>query len=159
MAEYARIVDGVVAELLTIADGTPPLSARFHPEYAAAFVAVPGGVTPAQGWTYGGGTFAAPAAPTIPPIRVIRTLAFLQRLGSPLLGALRQAATIASLPTAMGGANDPSHAAALDMIVASTQIDVDDSAITAGVAAWHTAGLLTSDQATALLANGTTAEI
>ncbi len=61
MVMYARIVSGVVVELFT----PPPeftLSECFHADVAAQFVAVPNGVSPAQGWTYSGGNFTAPIA-------------------------------------------------------------------------------------------------
>jgi hypothetical protein len=100
----------------------------------------------------------AASIPAPPPIRTIRTLAFLDRLGSAKLGALRQAATVASLPTSMGGGNNPALAASLDLIVASASVNLDDPTLTAGITQWVSLGLLTSADQTALLANGTAEE-
>lgn len=68
MAEYARVVDGVVAELFTPPSGVT-LADCFHADVAASFVAVPDGVTAAQGWTYDGHTFAAPPPPPPPTVQ------------------------------------------------------------------------------------------
>lgn len=62
---YALIQNGAVAELFTPPAGFT-LAACFHPDVAAQFIAVPQDVTPAQGWTYNGGAFAAPPPPPPP---------------------------------------------------------------------------------------------
>ena len=64
--EYARVVGGTVFELFTPPTGVS-LSECFTADVAAQFVAVPAGQTPAQGWIYSGGTFAAPVVP-MPPL-------------------------------------------------------------------------------------------
>jgi hypothetical protein len=57
---------GNPSELLTPPNAVP-LTDCFHPEIAAMFIPVPAGVSPEQGWTYDGTTFAAPVPPVIPP--------------------------------------------------------------------------------------------
>ena len=64
---YARIYEGAVAELFAPPAGVP-IGECFTPALAASFVEVPTGVAPAQGWTYTGGTFAAPAPPPAPTL-------------------------------------------------------------------------------------------
>ncbi|MDE1905017.1 MAG: hypothetical protein KGH75_01020 [Rhodospirillales bacterium] len=61
MSAFARVVGGVVAEIVTPPAGVS-IGAMFHPEIAAQFVAVPSGVAVAPGWTESGGVFAAPVA-------------------------------------------------------------------------------------------------
>jgi hypothetical protein len=58
---WALIINGVVHELTTI---NP--TGRFNP--GLQWVAVPEGVTPAEGWSYSAGTFSAPAAPPAPTL-------------------------------------------------------------------------------------------
>jgi hypothetical protein len=64
MSIFARIADGMVAELFTPPDGFA-IPDCFTPVVAALFVAVPDGVFPRQGWTYDGVTFAAPIQPPL----------------------------------------------------------------------------------------------
>jgi hypothetical protein len=68
MAQYARIVGGVVVELFTPPDGVR-LADCFFAEVAQSFVAVPVGVTPEQGWTFDGATFTAPPPPPPPSLQ------------------------------------------------------------------------------------------
>jgi hypothetical protein len=72
---FARIEDGIVAELFTPPDGVP-LADCFTPDIAAQFVAVPGGVSPEQGWLYNGTTFAAPPPPPGPTAGEIALAAY-----------------------------------------------------------------------------------
>jgi hypothetical protein len=67
MALYARIVDGVVAELFAPADGVT-LADSLHPELAAQCVAVPPGASPqpGHGCFYANGSFTPPPPP--PPL-------------------------------------------------------------------------------------------
>ena len=66
MGHYARISDGVVAELVDFPDGTTPADA-FHP--SLTFVEADADV--AVGWIYDGESFAAPveAAPTVDELK------------------------------------------------------------------------------------------
>jgi len=63
MATYARVVNGIVVEVFIPPSGKGPDDC-FHPDFAAEFHAAPDNV--AQGWTYDGHNFAAPAPP-LPP--------------------------------------------------------------------------------------------
>lgn len=62
---YARITDGVVAELISLPEDVA-LEDAFHADLAAALAPC---ADPAvdQGWTYDGKKFAAPVAPTLTP--------------------------------------------------------------------------------------------
>jgi hypothetical protein len=73
MTEYARIASGVVAELFTPPAGFA-LTDCFHADVASQFVAVPDGVSPAQGWTYDGASFAAPVMPPPTPAQQAASL-------------------------------------------------------------------------------------
>lgn len=64
---YARISDGLVAELV---DLTVPPAEAFHPTIAAALE--PCGEDVAQGWTWDGETFAAPAGPSLADLKAAR---------------------------------------------------------------------------------------
>jgi hypothetical protein len=66
MTLYARVQDGVVAELFTPPDGVS-IASCFVASIAAMFVAAPDGVQ--QGWTYDGSAFAAPTPPPPPNIQ------------------------------------------------------------------------------------------
>lgn len=67
MKTYARIQNGLVAELIPVlldaAGNEHPISERFTPDIAAAIVDASAATGVAQGWTYSGGTFAAPVVP------------------------------------------------------------------------------------------------
>ena len=69
MTLYARIQDGVVAEIIEITDG-PTLEERYHPDIVAQCVTLKGAqvqnVTP--GYTYDGSSFTAPVAPEAPAV-------------------------------------------------------------------------------------------
>ena len=62
MNRYARIQDGVVAELFATADDITTL---FNP--ALVWVPWPEGITIAEGWLYENGTFTPPAPVSSPP--------------------------------------------------------------------------------------------
>jgi hypothetical protein len=70
MTVYARISNGVVAELVTLPNGITPAEA-FNAAIASTFEAVPSGVTPAQGWTYNGATYAAPVPAVLTAAQLI----------------------------------------------------------------------------------------
>lgn len=67
MSVYARVPGGMVVELFTPPAGFT-LEQCFHPDIASQFVEVPSGVTPAEGWSYSGGVFSAPAPPAPPTL-------------------------------------------------------------------------------------------
>jgi len=84
---WAFIINGLVHET-TAVDPT----GRFNP--AMEWVAVPSGVTPAQGWAYAGGTFTAPPAPTTPTLAQQAAAAINAGLTLTLSGSLTLAATL-----------------------------------------------------------------
>jgi hypothetical protein len=57
MARYARISDGVVAEIIGLADGLEP-AAAFHSDVASTMH--PCGAEVGEGWTFDGSSFSAP---------------------------------------------------------------------------------------------------
>ena len=142
---WARIVGSIVVE---ITDVDP--ADRFHPDVAATFLAVPPGLLVAEGWTWSSEAgFAAPAPALAPPIRRIAPLAFRRRLPPPA----RQAITLAaSAALEQGNAGLQTF---LDDLAASRYIDLDDPEVAAGVAALQAAGLISTEQAAVLLADGT----
>ena len=150
MPRYARIVAGAVAELIDLPIGVLP-AARFHPAIADA--CVPAGQDIVVGALWDGAHFSpAPAPPSPPPIRRIAPLAFRRRLADPTRAAITLAAAAAM------GQGSATLQVFLDDLAAARFVDLDDAATIAGVAAMQAAGLITQQQATALLANGTTAE-
>lgn len=73
MTFFARIVGGVVAELIEVEADGPTIMERFHPDLVAAMVLVPEGAEVAEGWTWSGEACAPPApveAPE-PPIPTV----------------------------------------------------------------------------------------
>ena len=84
---WALIINGVIHELTT----TDP-AGRFNP--ALEWVAVPSGVTPAQGWAYAGGTFSAPPAPPPPTLTQQAATAINVGLMLTLSGSLTLSATL-----------------------------------------------------------------
>jgi len=93
MTEYARIAGGLVAELFTPPAGKT-IADCFHADVAAAFVAVPAGVSPAQGWAYAAGAFTAPAAPPPPTLAQQAMMAIDAGLTVTLSGSITLAATL-----------------------------------------------------------------
>ena len=67
---FARIVGGVVAELIEIEAEGPPLAERFHPDIVAACVVVPDPGEVAPGWGWDGLAFTPPPPPPPPPAPV-----------------------------------------------------------------------------------------
>lgn len=69
MTVYARVSDGLVAEIIEIVS-PPALEERFHPDVVSAFFAVPdllvGQVQP--GWGFDGDEFSSPPAPPPAPL-------------------------------------------------------------------------------------------
>ncbi|MBP0492152.1 hypothetical protein [Roseomonas indoligenes] len=63
MQTFARVQDGIVAEIVKIPANTPPLEERYHPDLIPAFVELsgPGSQSIGEGWLYDGSTFTAPA--------------------------------------------------------------------------------------------------
>ena len=147
---YARIENGRVAELIAAADEAE-LQARFHPDLVGACVPADGGME--VGWTWNGAAFAPPAPPAPPPPRRrLSALAFRRRL-SP---ARRAAGTRAARPELGGG--DATLQVWLDDLNAAGEVTLDDPETVAGVAAVLAAGLITTAERDALLADPTEQE-
>lgn len=89
------------------------------------------------------------AAPPAPGYRRITPLAFRRRLS----GSKRQAITLAA--SAAMEAGDATLQTFLDDLAAARYVDLDDAEVAAAVAALQAAGLLTPEEAAALLADGT----
>lgn len=87
--------------------------------------------------------------PQVPGFRRITPLAFRRRL--PMVK--RHAITLAASAAMEQG--DATLQTFLDDLAAARYVDLDDPEVVAGVAALQAAGLLTPDQAAALLADGT----
>lgn len=66
MQTFAMIHDGLVAEIIEIPAGEPPLEERFHPDIVAA--CVPATAKVQEGWLYDGSTFKAPSPPSQPEV-------------------------------------------------------------------------------------------
>ncbi|WP_431282732.1 hypothetical protein ACQW02_25545 [Humitalea sp. 24SJ18S-53] len=146
---YARIVDGLVAEIIPATD--TPIADRFHADVVATLVAAAAGVAP--GWSYTGSVFAEPPPPAPPPaIRVIAPLAWRRRLGSK-----RRAITLAASADLEAG--DPTIQVMIDDVAASRLINLDDPDLAAGVALLAARGHITEGEASALLADGTSDEL
>ena len=64
MTTYARIADGIVAEVIEVASGGIPIEEQFHPDLVAQMVEAPHGVQP--GWLWDGAAFSEsdPEPPT-----------------------------------------------------------------------------------------------
>ena len=157
MARHARVAGGLVAEIIEVDPGGAPFAERFHPDVVAACVEVPSGLAVAPGWRWtSGGGFAPPATPPAPSrIRVIRSLAFRDRLAAARQAELTAAAAAAAMPPASNGA-------LLNFLLsqaASVTTDLDDPRTVGGVDALRAAGLITAAERAALLADGTAAEV
>jgi hypothetical protein len=118
MALFAHLRDGVVTDLLNDADG--PLDHRFHPDFVAACVPVPAGVTVQVGWVRGAAGFAPAVAPAAPAFWYVPVPLLRQRLEA--AGKWVAAATVIVTKPAMmlklvtlqqGVANDDAEAIAL----------------------------------------------
>lgn len=73
MKTYARIVDGIVAEIVKNSPSDGPIDQRFHPAFVAAMIEVVGGVPVLPGWLWDGASFTAPppaAEASAPPTDV-----------------------------------------------------------------------------------------
>lgn len=73
MKTYARIVDGIVAEIVKNSPSDGPINQRFHPAFVAAMIEVVGGAPVLPGWLWDGTSFAAPppaAEASAPPMDV-----------------------------------------------------------------------------------------
>lgn len=104
---FARIVGGVVAELIEIEAEGPPLAERFHPDIVAACVAVPDGAAVSEGWTWDGAIFAPPSPPPPPaavvPGSITRRQLLLALVGAGLITEAEAlaAATTGAVPAAI----------------------------------------------------------
>lgn len=106
MQTFARVADGIVAELIEIEDGGPALADRFHPDLVAQMRPVPAGQAVAQGWTWDGEAFAPPlpvVAPVVVPARVTRRQMLLALTAGGVISAEEAlaAATTGAVPSAI----------------------------------------------------------
>ncbi|WP_431281672.1 hypothetical protein ACQW02_20005 [Humitalea sp. 24SJ18S-53] len=146
---FARIVDGRVAEIIPASE--TPIAERFHPDVVATLVAATPDVT--ECWTWDGQAFAPPPAPEpAPAIRVIRSLAFRERLAEDRRADLNVAAMQAAV------AGDGTLLSFLLDQTAGTTTHLDDPRVVAGVAQLLNQGLVSGVEAAALLADGTSEE-
>lgn len=104
----------------------------------------------------GGAAVLAPRPPPLAPapVRHIAPLAFRRRLGSDQRRALTLAASAAMDATPP----DATLQTFLDDLASARWVDLDDPETIGGVAAMQAAGLLSAEDATALLADGTADE-
>lgn len=65
MPNYLRVMDGVVVQEFTTPVGFT-IDECWTPDIVGQFIPQPDGVSPQQGWTYDGTTFAEPVAPPVP---------------------------------------------------------------------------------------------
>lgn len=63
---YARLQDGLVAEIIVLPEASAPLDELFHADVVSACVPVPPGADVTPGWLWDSGAFLPPAAP--PPL-------------------------------------------------------------------------------------------
>lgn len=156
---YARIVDGVVWEIIPPHPDGFALADRFPA--ALIETLVPAGPEVEPGWRWDGEGFASPvqglaspaaAPPALPPIRRITALAFRWRLGI----ERRRAITLAASAAMEGG--DATLQVFLDDLSAAGSINLDAAQTQEGVALLTRAGLLDAAEAEALLADGTIEE-
>jgi len=89
MPTYARISDGIVAELVAVDPNGPALADLFHPCLVAAMVAVPPDSGAGLGWSWDGQAFVAPPdsaqeAPPVPDVTARQLRLWLIAQGRPL---------------------------------------------------------------------------
>lgn len=146
MIHYDPATGGFLAAgLHAIPEGAVPVSPEQHAALLAGQAA--GQIIVAD--QDGAPMLSAPPAPTPITIRRIAPLAFRRRLS----GATRQAITLAA--SAAMGQGDATLQTFLDDLASARFVDLDDPEVVAGVAALQTAGLVTAQEAAALLADGT----
>lgn len=149
MQTFARIAGGVVAELIEIPDGTPPLHERYHPDLVAAMIEVPEGAEVAEGWAWDGEAFAPPPPAAVVPASISRRQLLLAMAGAGLITDVEAlaAATTGAVP------------AAIDAVFAQ----LPEAEALAARITWATMSVAERDQAliTALIAAGaaTSAEV
>lgn len=88
MDRFALVLDGAVREIVEIAAGTPPIGDRYHPDLVAAMVPVPAGAMVAEGWSWDGKAFRAPApvpVASIVPASITRRQLLLALSGAGLI--------------------------------------------------------------------------
>lgn len=102
MQIFARIAGGVVAELIEIPAGTPPIEQRFHPDLLPAFVPAAKGVAPGWGWDGFDFTPPEPPAPAV-PASISRRQLLLALAGAGLISPEEAlaAATAGAVPAAI----------------------------------------------------------
>jgi hypothetical protein len=135
MTDYARIQDGIVAELFST-PGTAPIYEYFSPEIAQMFVEVPAGLPVMPGWTYADFAFSPPNPwpPPSKPQRIPSTV-FFNRFPPGALNAL---------------ASSPQTLVLLITCAAAGEIDLTDPEVQAGIEGL-VPSVLTEEQAAAIM--------
>ena len=155
MSTYARIVDNGVVEIIQPHPDGFPLAERFPAEFVEACRALSAedAARVQPGWHVEGASYAPPPdAPGPAPIRVIRSLAFRERMPA----AKRTALSVAAMQAA--GAGDGTLLTFLLDQASSVETDLDDPRVQGGVQQLLAAGLLTDAEADAMLADGAAEE-
>lgn len=138
MSIFARVVDGIVAELFDETDG--PVNERFQPEFVAALAEAPEGVEP--GWTLVEGQFQPPAPITVTsPPRIVTPRQFMDRLPMERQAAITAAAM-----------SSPQILLWLIRLTGALEVDLDNAETMEGVQTLAMAEILTEAEAEALLA-------
>jgi hypothetical protein len=137
MKQYARIAEGVVAEIVALPEGVAVVEA-FHPDIAATLVPAP--ATVAEGWLYDGQRFTPSQPPDeAPPQRRFTFLEFMD-----LFTAQEREAVVA--------ASDTKIKLFLLMAAGASYIDLDDARTAASLQVLVDTGLLTAARRAAVLA-------
>jgi hypothetical protein len=138
MTIYARIQNGVVAELFTPPNGVS-IASCFVASIATTFV--PASAAVQQGWTYSGGGFAPPVAGPAPAKATVLTFnQLISRLTSQEQGALGAAALA-----------NPQIFLWFGMGAAANTVDLLDPQTRAGMDVLEAAGVLSSARCDAVL--------
>jgi len=148
MTTFARIADGVVAELIQV-QPDEDIADFFPPTLVETLVKLVGGQngTVQPGWHYNGTKFTPPAPIEPPPVsRIITPRAFRLRFTAEEKAALTLAASKGL------EAGDASLQVFLDDLSASQEVDLDHPELRAGMDAVVAAKLMTKARAAEILA-------
>ncbi|UZO91780.1 hypothetical protein [Roseomonas mucosa] len=148
MLAYARIVNGVVAEIISIEE-IPPIDERFHPDVVATLVEMPGHRLDeiSVGYLYNGSDFVAPPPAAAPGTsRTITPREFRNRFTAAEKGAITLAASRGM------EADDSTLQVFLDDLTASSEVELDHPDLIAGMELLVRSGLITPGRSAAILA-------
>jgi hypothetical protein len=138
MTTYARIQNGVVAEVFTPPSGVS-IASCFVASVAAEFIPAPDDVQ--QGWTFEGGSFGLQAAGPAPAkVTVLTFNQLISRMTPQEQGALATAAM-----------SNPQILLWMTMGAAANSVDLLSSDTDAGMMVLETAGVLTSARCAVIL--------